>query len=44
MSINNLDAVFLDVDDFCQTFLLSWDKHLIFFWCPTKKQAFLTPS
>nr|WP_150138509.1 hypothetical protein [Candidatus Enterovibrio escacola] len=27
--MNNLDAVFVDVDDFCQTFLLSWETHLI---------------
>ncbi|PCS21431.1 Mobile element protein [Candidatus Enterovibrio escicola] len=27
--MNNLDAVFVDVDDFCQTFLPAWEKHLI---------------
>ncbi|PCS21613.1 Mobile element protein [Candidatus Enterovibrio escicola] len=27
--MNNLDAVIVDVDDFCQTFLLSWETHLI---------------
>ncbi|WP_263363704.1 hypothetical protein [Candidatus Enterovibrio escicola] len=24
--MNNLDAVFVDVDDFCQTFLPAWEK------------------
>ncbi len=27
--MNNLDAVSVDVDDFCQTFLPTWTKHLI---------------
>ncbi|PCS23926.1 hypothetical protein BTN49_0899 [Candidatus Enterovibrio escicola] len=27
--MNNLDAVFVDVDDFCQTFLPPWAKYLI---------------
>ncbi|PCS23125.1 Mobile element protein [Candidatus Enterovibrio escicola] len=29
MSLSNLDTVFVDVDDFCQTFLSAWEKHLI---------------
>ncbi|WP_199399282.1 hypothetical protein [Candidatus Enterovibrio escicola] len=29
MSINNLDAVFIDVADFYLTFLPAWEKHLI---------------
>ncbi|WP_394349114.1 hypothetical protein [Candidatus Enterovibrio escicola] len=29
MGINNLDAVFVDVDDFCQTFLPAWEGYLI---------------
>ncbi|PCS23620.1 hypothetical protein BTN49_0589 [Candidatus Enterovibrio escicola] len=28
--MNNLDAVFVDVDDFCQTYLPAWEKHLIY--------------
>ncbi|PCS22751.1 hypothetical protein BTN49_1715 [Candidatus Enterovibrio escicola] len=28
--MNNLDAVFVDVDDFCQIFLPAWEKYLIF--------------
>ena len=27
--MNNLDAIFVDVDDFCQAFLPAWQKHLI---------------
>ncbi|PCS23677.1 Mobile element protein [Candidatus Enterovibrio escicola] len=27
--MNNSDAVFVEVDDFCQTFLPAWEKHLI---------------
>nr|WP_150142518.1 hypothetical protein [Candidatus Enterovibrio escacola] len=27
--MNNLDAIFVDVDDFCQTFLPAWKKYLI---------------
>ncbi|PCS22368.1 Mobile element protein [Candidatus Enterovibrio escicola] len=27
--MNNLNAVFVDVDDFYQTFLPAWKKHLI---------------
>nr|WP_223824206.1 hypothetical protein [Candidatus Enterovibrio escacola] len=27
--MNNLDAVFVNVDDFCQTFLPAWGKDLI---------------
>ncbi|PCS23956.1 hypothetical protein BTN49_0322 (plasmid) [Candidatus Enterovibrio escicola] len=27
--MHNLDAVFVDVDDFCQTFFPAWAKHLI---------------
>ncbi len=29
--MNNLDAIFVDVDDFCQTFLPAWEKPLKFF-------------
>nr|WP_150137982.1 hypothetical protein [Candidatus Enterovibrio escacola] len=29
MGKNNLDAVFIDVEDFCQTFLPTWKKYLI---------------
>ncbi|PCS21660.1 hypothetical protein BTN49_2672 [Candidatus Enterovibrio escicola] len=28
--MNNLDAVFVDIDDSYQTFLPAWKKHLIF--------------
>ncbi|PCS23093.1 hypothetical protein BTN49_1087 [Candidatus Enterovibrio escicola] len=28
--MNSLDAIFVDVDDFCQNFLPAWAKHLIF--------------
>ncbi|PCS22218.1 hypothetical protein BTN49_2172 [Candidatus Enterovibrio escicola] len=28
--MNNLDAIFVDIDDFFQTFLPAWKKHLIF--------------
>ncbi|PCS22837.1 Mobile element protein [Candidatus Enterovibrio escicola] len=28
--MNNLDAVFVDVADFCQIFLLAWERHLIY--------------
>nr|WP_223824209.1 hypothetical protein [Candidatus Enterovibrio escacola] len=28
--MNNLDAVVVDVDDICQTFLPTWKKHLTF--------------
>ncbi|PCS22784.1 hypothetical protein BTN49_1570 [Candidatus Enterovibrio escicola] len=27
--MNNLDAVVVDIDDFCQTFLPAWKKHFI---------------
>ncbi|ENM5770104.1 IS982 family transposase [Vibrio mimicus] len=27
--MNNLDAIFVNVDDFCQAFLPAWQKHLI---------------
>ncbi|WP_104399763.1 IS982 family transposase [Vibrio penaeicida] len=27
--MNNLDAIFIDVDDFCQAFLPAWEKRLI---------------
>ncbi|PCS24077.1 hypothetical protein BTN49_0270 [Candidatus Enterovibrio escicola] len=27
--MNNLDAVFVDVDDFWQTFFPAWEKYLI---------------
>nr|WP_190319979.1 hypothetical protein [Candidatus Enterovibrio escacola] len=27
--MNNLDAVFVDIADFCQTFLPAWKKYLI---------------
>ncbi|PCS22180.1 hypothetical protein BTN49_2248 [Candidatus Enterovibrio escicola] len=27
--MNNLDAVFIDVDDFCHISLPAWEKHLI---------------
>ncbi|PCS23875.1 Mobile element protein [Candidatus Enterovibrio escicola] len=27
--MNNLDAVFVDVNDFCQTFIPAWKKCLI---------------
>ncbi|ELE2039827.1 TPA: hypothetical protein RQJ89_000636 [Vibrio vulnificus] len=27
--MNNLEAIFTDVDDFCQAFLPVWEKHLI---------------
>nr|WP_223824862.1 hypothetical protein [Candidatus Enterovibrio escacola] len=26
MSINNLDAIFIDVDDYCQIFLPAWEN------------------
>ncbi|PCS23000.1 Mobile element protein [Candidatus Enterovibrio escicola] len=29
LSMNNLNTVFVDVDDFCQTFLPAWEEHLI---------------
>ncbi|PCS23162.1 Mobile element protein [Candidatus Enterovibrio escicola] len=38
--MNNLDAVFVNVDDFCQTFLPAWGKRPNFFWYQTKKQTF----
>ncbi|PCS23478.1 Mobile element protein [Candidatus Enterovibrio escicola] len=27
--MNNLDAIFINIDDFCQTFLPAWKKQLI---------------
>nr|WP_190320494.1 hypothetical protein [Candidatus Enterovibrio escacola] len=27
--MSNLDTIFSDVDDFCQTFLPAWKNHLI---------------
>ncbi|PCS23730.1 Mobile element protein [Candidatus Enterovibrio escicola] len=27
--MNSLNAIFVDVDDFCQTFLPAWEKYLI---------------
>nr|WP_263363644.1 hypothetical protein [Candidatus Enterovibrio escacola] len=27
--MDNLDVIFVDVDDFYQTFLPAWEKHLI---------------
>nr|WP_150138368.1 hypothetical protein [Candidatus Enterovibrio escacola] len=27
--MNNLNSIFVDVDDCCQTFLPSWETHLI---------------
>ncbi|PCS22581.1 hypothetical protein BTN49_1804 [Candidatus Enterovibrio escicola] len=38
--MNNLDAVFVDVDDFCQTFLPMQGGIPNIFRCQTKKQAF----
>ncbi|PCS23493.1 hypothetical protein BTN49_0461 [Candidatus Enterovibrio escicola] len=37
MSINNLDAVFIDVADFYLTFLPAWEKTPNFFRHQTKK-------
>nr|WP_223824344.1 hypothetical protein [Candidatus Enterovibrio escacola] len=38
--MNNLDAVFVDVDDFCQTFPSCMVKTPNFFRHHTKKQTF----
>ncbi|PCS23554.1 Mobile element protein [Candidatus Enterovibrio escicola] len=39
--MNNLDAVCVNVDDFCQIFLPTWEKYLISSGIKqTEKQAF----
>nr|WP_190319921.1 hypothetical protein [Candidatus Enterovibrio escacola] len=40
MILNNLDAIFVDVDDFCQTFLPVWEKHLISFGLKQRNTPF----
>nr|WP_190320018.1 hypothetical protein [Candidatus Enterovibrio escacola] len=27
--MNNLDAIFVDIDAFCQTFLPAWEKYIL---------------
>ncbi|PCS24246.1 Mobile element protein [Candidatus Enterovibrio escicola] len=38
--MNNLDAIFVDVDDFCQTFLPAWEKYLISSWVKQRHKTF----
>ncbi|PCS23042.1 Mobile element protein [Candidatus Enterovibrio escicola] len=36
--MNNLNAIFVDVDDFCKIFLPAWGNTPNFFWYQTKNK------